>query len=271
MIKKTFVTVLAVGLVAGVLFGRDAFSYLKTGANRVAQGVQNSVPTEFQIDRARQMVADLSPVIRESMHVIAKEEVALENLDKQIAKSTESKEKLQSEIMTLQSDLTSGRDVFQYASRSYKRGDVEKSLSTKFARFKVDDETLASLQQMRDARAANLAAAQEKFAAMVSAQKKLQTDLKCLDAKRQLVEVAQASNQCVNSLDDSQLARVKTLITEIQTDLDVKARLANGDVDVVTEINLDPAESNDITEQVASYFGIGESVGTEVATVSYED
>lgn len=271
MIKKTIVSVLAVGLVAGVLFGRDAFSYLKTGANRVAQGVQNSVPTEFQIDRARQMVADLSPVIRESMHVIAKEEVALENLDKQIGINRQNNEKLQSEIMTLQSDLTSGRDVFQYASRSYQRDDVQKSLSSKFARFKVDDETLSSLEQMRDARAANLAAAREKFAAMVSAQKKLQTDLKCLEAKNQYVQVAEASSAHVSQLSDSQLARTKKLIADIQADLDVKAKLANGQVDVVTEINLDPAESSDITEQVASYFGLGEDIRTEVATVSFEE
>ncbi len=268
MIKKTIVTVLGVGLVAGLLFGRDAFSYLKTSANRVSRSVQDSVPTDFQIDRARQMVSDLTPVIREAMHVIAKEEVALEQLDGQIAAADKGAGKLQGEIMQLQADLTSGKSVFRYASRTYDRDDVERSLESKFARFKVDDETLAALTKMRDARAANLMAAREKYAAMVSAQKQLETDLKCLDAKRHLVEVAQASSDIV--FDDSQLARTKQLISDIRTSLDVKAKIANADVDVVTEISLDPQESGDITEQVASYFNMAAEQG-EVATVSYDD
>lgn len=268
MIKKTLITVLGVGLVAGLLFGRDAFSYLKTSASRVSQSVQDSVPTDFQIDRARQMVKELTPVIHEAMHVIAKEEVALEQLDKQIAAHERSNTKLEGEIMQLQADLTSGKSVYRYASRTYQRDDVERSLESKFARFKVDDETLASLKQMRDARAANLLAAQEKFAAMKSAQKQLETDLKCLDAKRQLVEVAQASSDIV--FDDTKLARTKQLINDIQTSLDVKARIANADVDVVTEISLDPEQSADITDRVAAYFNLGLEKG-EVATVSYED
>lgn len=268
MIKKALLSVVVVGLVAGVLFGQDAFSYLKTTHRRVSQSVKESVPTDFQIDRARQMVADLQPVIQEAMHVIAKEEVALEQLDREIARHEQRTDKLEGEIMQLQSDLTSGKSVFRYANRTYDRQDVERSLSTKFARYKVDDETLASLQKMRDARAANLAAAQEKFTAMVLAKKQLETDLKGLDAKRNLVAVAQASSDV--SFDDSHLARTKQLITDIRTSLDVKAKLANADIDVVTEISLDPAESSDITEQVAAYFD-QPTERTEVAAVSYED
>ena len=268
MIKKTVLTVAVAGLVAGLLFGRDAFSYLKTSANRVSDSVKESVPTDFQIDRARQMVQDLTPVIRDAMHVIAREEVALEQLDDQITAARRNNGKLENEIKTLQTDLTSGRSHFQYASRSYQRSDVERSLKSKFARYKVDDETLASLEQMRDARAANLMAAQEKYSAMVSAQKKLETDLKCLDAKRQLVEVAQASSDIV--FDDSQLARTKKLITDIRTSLDVKARIANADVDVQPEISLDVEDSGDITDQVAAYFDLGHS-DSNVAAVSYED
>ncbi len=267
MIKKTLISVLAVGLVTSLLFGRDVVSYLKTSCNRVSQSVKDSVPTDFQIDRARDMVADLTPVIRESMHVIAKEEVALEQLGKQIAQSERKGQKLQAEILQLQSDLTSGKSVFRYAKRTFQRSDVERDLSARFARFKVDDETLSSLQQMRDAREANLDAAREKFTAMVAAQKQLQTDLMNLDAKRQLVEVAQASSDFV--FDNTQLARTKQLITDIRTSLDVKAKLANANIDVVTEIPLDASDSAEITEQVASYFDLGSESGG-VATVSFD-
>src|SRR3990170_4375633 len=54
MIKKTLVTVLGLGLLVGFVFGRDAFSYLATSYSRLTGAVKDSVPIEFQIDRARE-------------------------------------------------------------------------------------------------------------------------------------------------------------------------------------------------------------------------
>jgi chromosome segregation ATPase len=268
VLRKAIICVVGLVAVTGFLFGRDASSYLKTSYRQVTNGVKQSVPAEFQIDRAEHMVANLSPLIRESMHVIAKEEVQLEQIEKQIAQREQTTAKLQGEIMQLQADLTSskGKSVFRYAGREYKRDQVERDLSGRFSRYKVDEETLDHLKEMRDARAANLDAARLKFNAMVSAQKKLSTDIENLKAKRQLVEVAQASSDVV--FDDSQLARAKELIAEIRTSLDVKARLANADVSVETEIPLDKTENGDIADQVAAYFHLGETRG-EVTAVSH--
>jgi chromosome segregation ATPase len=270
VLKKVILSVVGVVAVTGFLFGRDACSYLKTGYRQVTDGVKQSVPTEFQIERAENMVADLAPVIRDSMHLIAKEEVKLAQLDKQIAEREQSTAKLQGEIMQLQADLTSSKNksVFRYAGREYKRDQVERDLSGRFSRFKVDEETLEHLKQMRDARAAHLEAARLKFGSLVAAQKKLATDIENLKAKKNLVDVAQASSEIV--FDDSQLARAKELIAEIHSSLDVKARLANANVNVETEIPLDSSESGDIADQVAAYFNLGDPNG-EVATVSHQE
>ena len=77
MIKRAILVVTGLGLTTLVLFGRDAASYVSTSYHRVTESVQDRVPVDFQIDRAKQMVRDLDPEIRRSMHVIAKEEVAL--------------------------------------------------------------------------------------------------------------------------------------------------------------------------------------------------
>ena len=143
-----------------------------------------------------------------------------------------------------------------------------KTLSRRFSRFKVSDETLSHLESMLDARSKNLDAARQKLTAMVSAQKKLETDITNLEAKRKLVEVAQASSDVI--FDDSQLARAKELITDIRTKLDVAAKLANADVNYHAEIPLDAADSEDVTEQVAAYFELRVSpIELEVATASF--
>ena len=50
-------------------------SYIRTSAGYVTDAVQDAVPIEFQVDRARGMIQDLVPEVRKNMHVIAKEEV----------------------------------------------------------------------------------------------------------------------------------------------------------------------------------------------------
>lgn len=265
MIKKIVISTLLLGLIGGLTVGGDAFSYLSTACNRAGDTVQRAVPVEFQIDRARQMVRDLAPEVRRSMEVIAKEEIALERLAEQIDAQSTKAEKSEREIMRLQSDLSGTRDVFRYAGHSYDRSEVTEDLSRRFVRHKVADETLSHLQDMQRARTANLDAARQKLTAMIAAQKKLETDILNLDAKRQLVEVAQASSDVV-ALDESQLSRAKVLITDIRSRLDVASRLANADTTFPGEIQLDPIDSQDVQEQVAAYFGLG---GSE-ATVSIE-
>ncbi len=254
MIKKVVLVAVGLGITTLVLFGRDAASYVSTTYHKLTSSVQESVPVEFQIDRARQMVRDLEPEIRNSMHVIAKEEVALEQLNQQIDHNQDKADKDKRDILRLQADLGAGNENFRYASRTYTSQEVKQDLARRFNRFKVTDDTLGSMKQMRDAREKNLDAAQQKLAAMINARRKLEVDVQNLEAKRKLVEVAQASSEYV--FDDSQLARCKELITDIRTRLDVAAKLAHADVNVEVEIPLDEATPSDITDQVAEYFNL---------------
>lgn len=275
MIKKTILGVVGLGLTTLVLFGSDAASYISTTYGRITSTVKESVPVEFQIDRAKQMVKDLDPEIRNSMHVIAKEEVALEQLKQQVETNLSKTEKEKKDILRLQADLGQNKDVYRYASRTYSSDEVKQDLARRFNRFKVADDTLASMKQMRDAREKNLDAAQQKLSAMINARRKLEIDIQNLEAKRKLVEVAQASSEYV--FDDSQLARCKELIGDIRTQLDVAAKLANADINVQVEIPLEESAPADITDQVTEYFGLGpkpkientEEPETEVVTASF--
>ena len=269
MFKRAILVGTGLGLTSLVLFGRDATSYVTTSYHRLTSTVQDQVPIDFQIDRAKQMVKDLDPEIRNSMHVIAKEEVALEQLNQQLGSNQDKADKEKKDILHLQADLGEKKSVYQYASHTYSCDEVKQDLARRFSRFKVADDTLASMKQMRDARQKNLDAAQQKLSAMINARRKLEVDVQNLEAKRKLVEVAQASSDYV--FDDSQLARAKDLINDIRTRLDVAAKLANADVNVQTEIPLDDAAPADITDQVTQYFKLAPREGPkEEAIVKVE-
>ena len=269
MIKKLVVSVLAVAVVGGLVMGSNLGSYVTTSCERVAQTVEESVPMEFQIDRARKMVRDLEPEIRRSMHVIAKEEVEVEQLDRRIETSEAKSSKDKSQIMRLQSDLQTGKSVFRYAGHSYSTQDVKQDLARRFARFKTSDATMGSVRDMRDARQSNLDAVRKKLTAMMTSQRQLQVEVENLEAKLKLVEVAQASSDL--QFDDSQLARAKSLMADIRAKLNVAAKLANADTNFQDEIPLDGPAPEDIVDQVAEYFQSGELSGIALVNVELED
>jgi hypothetical protein len=120
---------------------------------------------------------------------------------------------------------------------------------------------------MRDAREKNLDAARQQLSTLLSARQTLAVDLQNLEAKQKLVDVAKATSEF--SFDDTRLNQAKQLISDIRTRLDVQAKLANADVDVQVEIQLDDESPTDITERVAAYFGLGSSPDSEVKTASY--
>lgn len=274
MIKKLALLSFGILVLGTVVANTNLGSYVSTTYRRASSTVEESVPLEFQIDRARNMVRDLEPEIRRSMHVIAKEEVEVAELDRRLKQAEENAAKDKSEIMRLQSDLCSGSRVFHYAGHTYSKEQVEEDLARRFNRYKSVDSTMESMRQMRDARQRNLDAAREKLTAMMAAQRQLQVDVENLEAKHKLVQVAEASSDF--QFDDSQLARAKQLMTDIRTRLDVAAKLANADTSFQDEIKLDDAESEDVTEQVAEYFGLNKSEAvaqaeTPVKTASYSE
>ena len=112
MIKRLIIVGSGILLVGILLFGRDAVSYVRTSAGYVKDSVHESVPIEFQIDRARNMIKDLVPEVRKNMHIIAKEEVEVKRLEEQIARAAENLEKEKSHLMRLRTDLATGRDAF---------------------------------------------------------------------------------------------------------------------------------------------------------------
>ena len=86
MLKRMILSGAAVSALGMFFLGRDALSYVGTSLGWIKDSVKNSVPIDFEIQRARRMIKDLVPDIRCNMQLIAKEEVEVEHLDKQIAK-----------------------------------------------------------------------------------------------------------------------------------------------------------------------------------------
>jgi predicted nucleic acid-binding Zn-ribbon protein len=263
MLKKGIVAGAATLLLATFFFGRDAWSYVATSAGWVKDSVRDSVPIEFEIERARKMVKDLVPDIRANMHVIAKEEVEVARLEKQIGDAEIKLASERSNVMRLRNDLTSGKDEFQYAGRSFTASQVKLDLANRFERFKTSDATLASLREIQIARTRSLEAARQKLEGMLASKRQLEVDVENLEARLKMVEAAQTTAEY--NFDDSRLSRAKELISDLRTRLEVSERLVNSEGAFVDGIPLDAPQAENIVDEVTQYFEMGVPAAGAVA------
>ncbi len=257
MIKKALFTTALVALIGAFFFGRDVFSYVTTSASWVKDSVRDNVPIEFEIERARKMLKDLKPVVDDNRRRIAREEVEVERLDRQIKAQQTKLQQDQAEILKLKNDLGDGKDTYTYGGRSYSVQQVKVDLSRRFDRYKTSDSTLESLRQMREARQRGLDAATQKLQGVLAAQGKLQLQIENLEARNQLVQAAETT--CEYNFNDSELSHLKELVADLQTRIDVRAKLADQENDAYSEIPVSEPSSENIVEQVTNYFGTDSS------------
>ncbi len=245
-------------MLVALFFGRSAVSYVGTAVSSARESFKDNVPLDFEIQRARKMIVNLVPEIRRNMHLIAKEEVDVERLAKQVAMLEAKQEKDREGVMKLKADLESGSGSFLYAGHRYTESQVKADLASRFERFKTNDSTLAKLHKVLNARQNSLQAARAKLDGMLAAKRQLEVDVENLEARLKMVEVAQTTSDF--NFDNSHLARTKDLITDIQTRIDVAERLVNAETDFQYEIPLDgPSETEDVSAQITEYFGEGKA------------
>jgi len=259
MLKKSLFVGAGLLVLAGLFFGRDACSYLGTSINQARESFKDSVPVQFELERARQMVKGLEPEIRRNEHEIAKEDVQVERLEAQVQSKETNLAQARKEILQLKGDLMSGGSSYVYAGESYTEAQVKADLKSRFEAYKTDEATTANLRKILNVRKSGLTAARQKLTEMRNAREQLKLEIANLESRQKMVEVAQTASDY--NFDDSKLARTKELISEIgvrikvaEKMVDVKPSSADR-IPVGEEAKTDDA---DITGQVADYFGKGE-------------
>lgn len=241
-------------LLAGVFFvGRDAVSYVRTSVGYVVEGVRQTVPMEFQLQRARQMLKDLTPEVQKNMHLIAKEEVELQRLATQVAEAEAKQAKEKEQITKLNGALVAQQEPYRFGGRKYTAEQVRLDLAQRFERYKTNEATLGNLRQIHTARQQGLDAARQKLEGMLAAKRQLQVEIENLEARNQMVAAAETSSKY--HFDDSRLGRLKELLADLRTRLEVNERLVGAESTYRDEIPVEQAVPADIARQVSEYFG----------------
>lgn len=262
-LKKSLIGVAAAAVLGTFVFGRDVFSYAKTFGCSARDAIKAEVPIEFEIQRARDMVENLVPEIRKCMHVIAEEEVNVEHLSKDIASVDTDLRKQKDQILALRRDVDEERQTYRYASRTYTSNEVKRDLAARFDRYKTAEATLDTKRAILKAREEAVSEGRRKLDGMLSAKRDLEVQLENLDARLKTVQAAQTASSV--QLDDSQLARAKKLIGELNKQLDVRQRMLDAEGKFTGLIPVDAAAAvpEDLSNQIDEYFGRGTKPETD--------
>ena len=219
MLKKMILGggLLAVLASTGVL-GLPVLSYARTGVSWMRQSAGDAMPLEWELKRARQMVADLNPEIDAAARQIALEKVHVARLEKQLADGGERLAKSERDIDRLRGDLEADRVAYTYAGRTYTSAQVKTDLGQRFKRHKTRAATNEKLSQMLDARRAALQSANERLEAMLGSRRQIEVEVENLQARLASLRVSQTASDL--AVDDSQLSATRQLLDDIATRID---------------------------------------------------
>lgn len=263
MVKKG---VLGAALGAGVLallFGTAAPSYVKTAFHKVRQSAKASVPFEYDIDRARQDVAKLEPAIQQGIELLAKAQVDVEHLQKEIQVTGAQLSQEGRELVALRDHLQTGVDNVQLAGGvNYSAKEVRKELAKRLDHYTQVKRIVAEKEDTLKIRQQNVIAARDQLNAMHDAKRELLTRIEGIETKLNQIKATRASSQV--NFDDSAIGRAKASVAELESRLEemakideLKGQYSEKGISVIVE------PSRDVLKEIDAEFGPKASTGTD--------
>jgi hypothetical protein len=260
-VKWGMIGAVGFGLLGGLLFGKDVISYARSSAKGVRTVVKDSVPIEFELRRARDLLDDIIPEMQANIRLIAEEEVEVAALKGEIAQNREGLDDEQSKIKTLRVALEKPRAQYCFAGRDYTHSQVKQDLAARFERFKESEMVLASKVRLLESRERSLDAARQMLEKTSSEKRILENRIEALASQYRMVKAASVGSKI--QVDNSKLAQTEKLITEIQKRLDVAERVLAHESKFVESIPVDTVVEADLVAQVDEYFDNRNKSNTE--------
>jgi chromosome segregation ATPase len=249
-IKLVVLTAAATLIVGGILFGRDVFSYISTSARSVRMAMEESVPVEFQLRRAKDLVNDIVPEMHANVRLIAAQEVEIAALRADIEQSRKHLADERARVAKLRDSLASDQSSFSFGELTYTREQVKQDLARRFEMLKEAEMVLAGKQRLLENRIRSLAAAMQALERTRSQKSLLESQIAALEGQNQLVKAASVGAGGSLAIDNSKLAQSQKLIAEIKKQLDVAERVLAHQSTFVQPIEVDIVSEKDLLKEV---------------------
>ena len=256
-IKRGLIVAAGGVLVGSLFFGRDMFSYVTSSAKWTRAAVKDSVPVEFELKRAHDLLEEIIPEIHQNIRLIAQEEVEIAALTADIAKSDKAFGEEKQRVANLRNALNVQKVSYTFGGRQYSHEELKQDLAWRFDRFKEAEVVLASKQRMLTSRETGLRNSMQLLEKTKAQKHLLASKIEGLEAQHRLVKAASVGSGV--QFDNSKIAQTEKLIDNIKKRLDVAERILAHESNFVQTIPVDGVKEADLLMEIDEYFSPGET------------
>ena len=229
MLKKVLIGV-SVLLIGGFIWAKtDLGSYAKTAWKQCRQSVKASVPIDFEIKRAKDMLSNLDKADDRLISVMANEMVAIKHLDNETKTMQANVEQKKKELAIRNEDLKkTDKTIFVSIEGEFTRDQFALNLERSFKRVKDMEATVKAKKELLSQHKERLNAARDQRDGLKDQKKDLESRIQALETQVELLKAAEARNKYriedgqltelskVKELVDSLEKRIETSMTELQ-------------------------------------------------------
>jgi len=220
--KKGLIGLALGGAALGLIFGTAAPSYVSTTFHKARQSVKSSVPVEFEIDRARNEIAALKPVIEDGKEAVVRAEIQAENLQKEIVATRDELNREGRALQALNEHRRTG-DLHLTSGVAYTEKEILNDLAHRMDHYRLVKNILAEKQETLKVLQKNVIAAREGLDAVRNAERDLTVRVEAAQARLNQIKANRASNEF--SFDSSAVGQVKKTVSDLETKIEVMSRL----------------------------------------------
>ncbi len=261
--------VLGIGTVGvgGVLLGTDACSFFRSSFKSVRTAVRDQIPLEFELKRARDLLDEAGPEMRQNVRLIAEQEVEIAHAkadvrraEQSLAEETQRVQKLRE---CLAGDTTKTR--FTIGNFNYGREQLKTELARRFERFTEAEQALAEKKQLLEARERSVVAAMQALEAARAQRAHLEAQIENLEAKHRLAQAASSGSDAHVRIDNDRLAQAEKLVAQIRKQLEVNERMLAHDARFTQPIPIDVVNEKELLEKLEAHFDGKQTSGAATA------
>jgi len=250
MLKKlgltALVAVIGLGLLSRTDVGRWAWSHVRLAGSEARDTLRNMVSLETEIKRLDKEIDELKSDISGSYKPLAREMVEVEQLKKEIANAEKDVSARKTVAFESKQALDNVKTKFGVGADA-KVARLSGDFTTAWESFKVAERSLNTKKEVLQTKEQLVEQTKEKIKAMVDRQGMLKTKLSELRTNLEAVRVAQMKSPI--KVEDGRLAgiekdmeAVSKRIQEMNTELSLKEKFANGTVSVEDKVERAKAE-----------------------------
>ena len=266
MFKKILIGGGIIALVGFVLFGANVIGHVGHGVSWVRGKVAETVAVEYELERARSLIDETAPQIRDCKRVIAEKQVDIRALTKSVEQLTTAHKTNIRRLRSFQERLETQQVAFNVGSRRIGRGSMEAAAGRLLTRVQTERDMITSKNERLTALSRGLQFAQTALENLLTTRSALESKVELLETKLRQTEAMQAATVNVE-LDDSTLAKANEILESCEKRLSVAQQLIENEAPYIADdIDLDALENKDVADQISAWLSSQDSTTEEQPT-----